>query len=338
MAVSSLVAASGGVVRKQTSFTSSGTFTLPAGYGAGQPLIVDIEICGGGGGGGAGGADTATSCGGGTGGGSGVVAVYRNISLTANATITIGAGGAGGAAVSGTTAGNVGASGGTSNVDSTFYAPGGGGGSPGQSASPTTVKGLGVNSHGFYIPGGYSTGIDVAGAGGGSGSSGSANLNSGQTTWPIGGSRGSAGMTIQTPITGSTSLADVQFSLFILSAGKGLAAGNTSNPQGAITQTPVTLGGSNEILALQRGAGGAGARGNVVNVVGGGGAAGTRFNGGQSGYNDSTSVSGSKNGASASDAGCGGGGGGGIYASGGATTSGAGGAGAAGYCIITYWA
>lgn len=338
MGISVFPAAGGGVVRKQTSFTSSGTFTLPAGYGAGQPLIVDIEICGGGGGGGSGSAETATSTGGGTGGGSGVVAVYKDISLTANATITIGAGGTGGTAVSGNSYGIVGASGGTSNVNSTFYAPGGGGGSPGQNGSPTTVKGLGVNSHGFYIPGGYTTGIDVAGAGGGSGSTGSANLNNGQTSWPIGGSRGSAGMYIQTPATGSTSLADTQFALFALATGKGLAAGNTNSVNAVMTQTPVTLGGSNEILALQRGAGGAGARGNGNNVVSGGGAAGTRFNGGQSGYNDSTSVTGSKNGASASDAGCGGGGGGGIYASGGATTSGAGGNGAAGYCIITYWA
>jgi hypothetical protein len=49
MAVSKLNPVSGGVIRKQTTFTSSGTFTLPAGYGAGQPLLVDIEICGGGG-------------------------------------------------------------------------------------------------------------------------------------------------------------------------------------------------------------------------------------------------------------------------------------------------
>jgi hypothetical protein len=45
-------ASSAGLQPKYQKFTSSGTFTLPTGYGAGKPLLVDIEVIGGGGGGG----------------------------------------------------------------------------------------------------------------------------------------------------------------------------------------------------------------------------------------------------------------------------------------------
>jgi hypothetical protein len=42
-----------GLQPKYQKFTSSGTFTLPTGYGAGKPLLVNIQVLGGGGGGGA---------------------------------------------------------------------------------------------------------------------------------------------------------------------------------------------------------------------------------------------------------------------------------------------
>jgi len=334
MGISVFPAAGGGVIRKSTTFTSSGTFTLPAGYGAGQPLIVDIEICGGGAGGGSGGHD-AQVCGGGGGGGSGITTVYRNIALTANATITIGAGGTGGAARTGNPAGADGASGGTSNVDSLYYAPGGGGGGGGQQASTANqIKGLGVNSHGFYIPGGFSNSVtEGTGGGGGSGGGSAVNLNSGQFPIIYGGARGSAGLSASV-ISDGAAATDTAWSTCNNLQGKGLAAtpaGGTSNP----TASALPNGGSNEILILQRGAGGGGGKGNVSGQTGGGGTAGTRFNGGRSGYNNSTSVTGSANGTSATDAGCGGGGGAGIFASSG--SSGAGGNGAAGYCIIYYW-
>ncbi len=47
MGIQVFPAAGGGVVLKTQTFTSSGTFTLPSGYGASNPLIVDLEICGG---------------------------------------------------------------------------------------------------------------------------------------------------------------------------------------------------------------------------------------------------------------------------------------------------
>jgi hypothetical protein len=43
--------ASGGLQPKYQKFTSSGTFTLPDGYGAAKPLLVTIQVIGGGGGG-----------------------------------------------------------------------------------------------------------------------------------------------------------------------------------------------------------------------------------------------------------------------------------------------
>lgn len=44
-------ASAAGLSPKYQKFTSSGTFTLPTGYGAGKPLLVNIQVIGGGGGG-----------------------------------------------------------------------------------------------------------------------------------------------------------------------------------------------------------------------------------------------------------------------------------------------
>lgn len=52
MGVSNVPAASAaGLQPKYQKFTSSGTFTLPTGYGAAKPLLIDIQVIGGGGGG-----------------------------------------------------------------------------------------------------------------------------------------------------------------------------------------------------------------------------------------------------------------------------------------------
>jgi len=52
MAISVFPSASaGGLSPKYQKFTSSGTFTLPTGYGAGKPLLVNVQVIGGGGGG-----------------------------------------------------------------------------------------------------------------------------------------------------------------------------------------------------------------------------------------------------------------------------------------------
>jgi hypothetical protein len=52
MASSSIPASGGsGLIPKYQKFTSSGTFTLPDGYGAAKPLVITIQVIGGGGGG-----------------------------------------------------------------------------------------------------------------------------------------------------------------------------------------------------------------------------------------------------------------------------------------------
>jgi hypothetical protein len=167
MGVNTFPVASGSsaVICKTSLFTSSGTFTLPSGYGAGQPLIVDIEIGGGGGGGGGGAsADDNYAAGPGGGGGSGIVAVYRNVSLTANATITIGAAGTGGTgAQNANESGTAGTSGGTSNVNSLYYAPGGGYGNNGLvsafSRSANAWWAGNIISNGYNIPVGFTSSL-----------------------------------------------------------------------------------------------------------------------------------------------------------------------------------
>jgi hypothetical protein len=53
MPTSSIPASGGGGLQpKYQKFTSSGTFTLPDGYGAAKPLLINIQVIGGGGGGG----------------------------------------------------------------------------------------------------------------------------------------------------------------------------------------------------------------------------------------------------------------------------------------------
>jgi len=52
MASSSIPASGGGGLRpRYQKFTASGTFTLPDGYGAANPLLINIQVIGGGGGG-----------------------------------------------------------------------------------------------------------------------------------------------------------------------------------------------------------------------------------------------------------------------------------------------
>jgi hypothetical protein len=130
MPTSSIPASGGGGLQpKYQKFTSSGTFTLPDGYGAAKPLLVNIQVIGGGGGGTS---NTIQATGGtaffnlgfnnyfgangnvaftpnttltasaanvdGKGGGSGGIA-QTQFYLTSNLTITVGAAGAAGATV-----------------------------------------------------------------------------------------------------------------------------------------------------------------------------------------------------------------------------------------------
>lgn len=98
-------------------FTSSGTYTKPAGL-----VAAIVEVCGGGGGGGG----VASSSGLGAGGGGGGASTMRRLlasAIGATETVTIGAAGAGGDATGGD-----GGAGGTSSFGSLVDAPGGGGG------------------------------------------------------------------------------------------------------------------------------------------------------------------------------------------------------------------
>lgn len=311
-----------GPIRKSQTFVSSGTFTLPSGYGASKPLLVDLEVCGGGGGGG-GGAANAAACGGGGGGGSGICTVFERVSLTANATITIGAGGTGGAAVSPTTTGNNGTSGGASDVDSIYYSPGGAGGGGGRSGSGA-LYGLGINSYGYVIGAQYIAAGD-RGIGGAGGSGGAiSNLNSTNPSaigFARGGCYGFPGNTAaSSPTSGSPNGID-----YTVGDGFGLAF-NGADMNAAASQI-ITLAP----MLLQRGAGGGGGRATTTPRFGTGGDAGTRNSGGLSGLAQQTT--GTKTGGSATDNGCGGGGGGAGYD----VASGAGGNGAAGYVTIYWW-
>ena len=317
MASTVFPAAGGGVSLQQTLFTSSGTFTLPTGYGASKPLIVDLEIVGGGGGGGSGVSQAANSYGGG-GGGSGITAVYKGISLTSNATITIGAGGTGGAAVATGNNGVNGNSGGTTDVNSIYYAPGGGFGTRGLITSANLWGGF-IDSHGFNVLGGYAVANGGVGGAGGSGGAYALSITVNPDTSETyrGGARGlPAGSYQKNESTNAISTSrengsGVYSQTLNITPGSGIVAfGNDSN---------------------QRGGGGAGGRAATAANSGRGGKAGTRFNGGLTGWNNG----GTPTGETATDYGCGGGGGGASHTNG---NSGAGGTGGGGLVVVTYWA
>jgi hypothetical protein len=101
------------VLKGKQLFTSSGTFTVPAGV-----TKVSISMCGGGGGGGA------TAHGGGCGAAT-VIGQHIDVIPGESITVTVGAGGAGGAPY------NNGVSGGVSSFGSYFSVSGGGGGGTG---------------------------------------------------------------------------------------------------------------------------------------------------------------------------------------------------------------
>ena len=158
-------------------FTSSGTWTKPAGV-----TTVYVECVGGGGGGGSGRRDATTASRRGGGGGAGGAFVHQwfeAADLASTVSITVGAGGAGGAAVTtNTTSGEIGAAGGDSSFGSHVFtgtATGGLNGTtsivPNSQAAAVSFKALNnVNAgNGGSTGGGSSTVWGGAGGGGGVG-------------------------------------------------------------------------------------------------------------------------------------------------------------------------
>jgi hypothetical protein len=182
--------------------TSTGTWTLPSGYGSGNPLTLYVVCIGGGGGagsGGTGGIAMSTSAGGGyyawgeggrggAGGNGGQVAT-GTLTVTGNISYTIGAGGSGGAAkaYSGNVNdgwyagqnGNAGASGGTTTF-STLSASGGAGGAAGVGAQSgeyntsntarsysTTITGGNTTPNSIIVNSAYSSTANAIGGRGG---------------------------------------------------------------------------------------------------------------------------------------------------------------------------
>jgi len=326
MGIAVFPAPSSALIQKSQTFNSSGTFTLPAGYGAGQPLIISALVCGGGGGGGGGGFDSAGSTGGGGGGGgSGVATFFENISLTANATITIGAGGSGGTGTS-SARGNMGASGGSSNINSLFNSPGGGGGGFGGTNSFSGGRGFSVNSFGYNIQGGQSTSVNGGGGAGGSGGQAS-NTNDtnpqGDGSFFAGGSYGDAGI-FNRPGGSASNIALVKYDHL---AGAGVRRGPVQTTADFPSNTILTsfVPDSN-----QPGGGGAGGYDNTAPRFGQAGSPGTRI-GGLNGFQNGTQ----KDASAATTPGAGGGGGGGSANHGG--RGGNGGAGGTGFVTIYWW-
>jgi hypothetical protein len=126
------VASSLNALRGMQVFTSSGTFTVPAGV-----YLVRAKVVGGGGGGGGAASDGAAAGGGGGGYAEGLVAVSPGQEIS----VTVGAAGAGGAAGN-----NTGGAGGTSSFGAHLSATGGAGGAgaPASSAAAASSAGAGA--------------------------------------------------------------------------------------------------------------------------------------------------------------------------------------------------
>ena len=245
-----------GTAQGQQNFTSSGTFTVPAG-------VTSIAVLCIGGGGGGGGSEDSDETGGG--GGGGALAYVNNLSVTAgeSLTVTVGSGGNGGGG------GGNGSSGGSSSLarggTTLVQANGGGGGQHrGSGGSGGTVSTGTGGSGGQGGQGANRNGSNAGGGGGAGGYSGAGGRGCDQDGSPSGASgSGGAG--------GGGGRNDGGGGVGVLGEGSSGSGGGTSNPGG------LGSGGTN-------GSSGSGDGGNGGNYGGGGGGAqGSENDGGDGG-------------------------------------------------------
>lgn len=344
MGLSTFPAPAAGLVKYSQLFTSSGTFTLPSGYSATNPLFVDVVVVGGGGGGGGGQGNSQ----GGGGGGSGCGFYYEQIPVYANTTVTIGTGGTGGTGQpsSGATSGTNGGS----SLFGDLQAPGGGFGTDG--GASTTTYGASLWTGTFYNSAVYlsvsskAAGFARVGAGGPGGSAGA--NGEGATAAHIAGIFGgiassnainNSGGTYETipfysqnmahsqgAVDGGAGYSSTQSGFLFANPGEGLNM-SASLPSNAAAIGSAMYGFIGKKWWVPGGGGGG-----HTGASGYGGSAGTKTTPGKSGGNTGGSYTGQ-----AATANTGGGGGGGGSSSGG-TTGGNGGAGGSGYVLVTYYA
>jgi hypothetical protein len=216
-------------------FTSSGTFTQPAGVTQVQVLLVGG---GGGGGGGGGSAIGNENGGGGGGGGGGGLVVNAFATISSNVTITLGAGGGGGNGGNNTgTAGSAGSAGSNSTFGSILTATGGAAGSGG--------------------------GAIIGGAAGGDGGAGGGNETSGGGGGA--GGQGDGGAAVR-PGSGNPALAG--------SAVKGFGFGGGGGGGGSATNSPYGTGSSGSFGSGDGGTNTTGSSASTNSGGGGGGGAG----------------------------------------------------------------
>jgi hypothetical protein len=152
-------------------FTSSGTFTVPAGI-----TRIQVEAWGGGGGGGGSYSGASGSFAGGGGGSGGYGIQFYNVTPGGSFTVTLGSGGGGGNGGNDSTSATAGSAGGSSSFGGTLIVNGGGGGGNGATSSANGTGGAKPNSaSGSAFPAGVGgggngginfSGISIGGQGG----------------------------------------------------------------------------------------------------------------------------------------------------------------------------